>query len=204
MKSKTIASWHESSAKHRECVVKQRHYSAYKSPYSQGYGLPSGHERLWELDHKEGRMWNNWHLWTMPLKKTPDSPLDRKEIKPVSLKGDQPWISLKGLMLKLKFQYFLPDANRWLIGKVPVAGKDQGQKEKRMLEDEMAGWHHQCNEYELLQTLGDGKGQAGLPCCNPWGHKEVGTTGSLDNNRLNALMKRHCSFFFFLTLSWSF
>ena len=41
-----------------------------------------------------------------------------------------------------------------------MAGKDQGQKEKRASEDDMAGWHHQCNEHELQQTLGDGEGQA--------------------------------------------
>ena len=37
------------------CVEKHRHYSADKGPYSQGYGLPSDHVQLWELDHKEGR-----------------------------------------------------------------------------------------------------------------------------------------------------
>ena len=35
-------------------------------------------------------------------------------------------------------------------------------------EDEMAGWRHQCNEYELGQILGDGEGQGGLECCSPW------------------------------------
>ena len=39
----------------RQCVEKQRHYSADKGPYNQGYGLPSGHIQLWELDCKEGR-----------------------------------------------------------------------------------------------------------------------------------------------------
>ena len=39
-----------------------------------------------------------------------------------------------------------------LIGKVPDAGKDQGQKEKRVFKDAMAGWHHQWNEQELGQT----------------------------------------------------
>ena len=34
------------------------------------------------------------------------------------------------------------DVNRRLIGKVPDAGKDQGQKGKKVSEDEMAGWHH--------------------------------------------------------------
>ena len=77
-----------------ECVEKQRHYSANKGPYSQGYGLPSGHVRLWELDHKEGRTPKNWCLWTVVLEKTPKSPLDRdpRKIKPVNLKGNQPWI----------------------------------------------------------------------------------------------------------------
>ena len=51
--------------------------------------------------------------------------------------------------------FWSSDANRRLIGKVPNAGKDEGQKEKRASEDEMAGWHHRCNEHELGQTLGD-------------------------------------------------
>ena len=39
-----------------DSVLKSRHYSASKGPYSQGYGLPRGHIQLWELDCKEGRM----------------------------------------------------------------------------------------------------------------------------------------------------
>ena len=35
----------------------------------------------------------------------------------------------------------------------------------------MVGWHHQCNGHELGQSLGDNKGQGGLACCSPWGHK---------------------------------
>jgi len=44
------------------------------------------------MDHKEGRTLKNWCLQTVVLQKTPESPLDSKEIKPVSLKGDQPWM----------------------------------------------------------------------------------------------------------------
>ena len=55
-----IASWQESYDKPRQGVEKQRHYSADKGLYSQGYGLPSGHVWLWELDGKEGRMPKNW------------------------------------------------------------------------------------------------------------------------------------------------
>ena len=45
--------------------------------------------------------------------------------------------------------------NSRLIGKVPVAVKDWGRKEKRASEDEMAGWHHRCNGHELGQTSGE-------------------------------------------------
>ena len=47
----------------------------------------------------------------------------------------------------------------------------------------MAGWHRQCHEHELGQTLGDGEGQGGVACCSPWGHKELDTTGRLNNNK---------------------
>ena len=42
----------------------------------------------------------------MVLEKTLENPLDCKEIQPVHSEGDQPWISLEGMMLKLKLQYF--------------------------------------------------------------------------------------------------
>ena len=42
----------------------------------------------------------------MVLEKTLESPLDGKEIQPVHLKGDQSWVFMEGLMLKLKLQYF--------------------------------------------------------------------------------------------------
>ena len=87
-----IASWQESYDKPRQYVEKQRYYSTSKGPYSQGYGLHSGHLWLWELDCREGRTPKNWCLWTVVLEKTPESPSDSKEIKPVNLKGKQPWI----------------------------------------------------------------------------------------------------------------
>ena len=40
------------------------------------------------------------------LEKTLESPLDCKEIQPVHPKGDQSWVFIEGLMLKLKLQYF--------------------------------------------------------------------------------------------------
>ena len=95
--------------------------------------------------------------------KTLQSPLDSKEIKLVNLKGDQPWILIGRTDAPV---FWSPDANSWLIGKVPDAGKDWGQKEKRASEDEMAGQHHQCNGHELRQTPGGGEGRGGMACCS--------------------------------------
>ena len=47
---------------------------------------------MWELDHKEGWELKNWCFWTVGLEKTPESPLDCKEIKPVSPQRNQSWI----------------------------------------------------------------------------------------------------------------
>ena len=74
---------------------------------SQRYGFSSSHVQMWELDHKEGWALKNWSYGTVVLERTLESPLDCKEIKPVTPKGNQPWIySLEEQMLKLKLQYF--------------------------------------------------------------------------------------------------
>ena len=49
--------------------------------------------------------------------------------------------------------------------------------------DETPGWLHRRKGHELGQTAGDGEGQGGLACCSPWGHKELDTTGCLNNNK---------------------
>ena len=54
-----------------------------------------------------------------------------------------------------------------------------------MSEDEMAGRHHQCNEHELGQTVGDDEGQCGLACYSSWGRKELYTTRRLNNNKFH-------------------
>ena len=53
-----------------------------------------------------------------------------------------------------------------LIGKDHDAGKDWGQKEKEVTEDEMIGWHHQLNGHDFEQTPGDSEGQESLACCS--------------------------------------
>ena len=56
--------------------------------------------------YKESWAPKNWCFWTVVLDKTLESPLDCKEFQPVRSKGDQSWVFLEGLMLKLKLQYF--------------------------------------------------------------------------------------------------
>ena len=73
-----------------------------------------------------------------------------------------------------------PDAESWLIWKDPDSGKDWGQEEKGMTEDEMAGWHHRLDGHEFGWTLGVGNGQDGLACCGSWGRKKSDTTEQLN------------------------
>ena len=76
----------------------------------------------------------------MVLETTSESPLCSKEIKPVNLKGDQPWIFIGRTEAEAETPgFWSSDENRQLIGKVPDAGKDWRQKEKRASWDEMAG-----------------------------------------------------------------
>ena len=71
------------------------------------------------------------------LEKTPESPLDSKEIKPVNLKGNQPWILVGRTDDEAEaLVFWSSDLNSWLIGKVLNVGKDRRQKEKRASEDE--------------------------------------------------------------------
>ena len=69
-----------------------------------------------------------------------------------------------------------PHVKSWLTGKDSDDGRDSGQAEKGMTEDEMAGWHHRFDGRESEWTPGDGDGQGGLACCDSWGHKESDTT----------------------------
>ena len=105
---------------------------------------------------------------SMVLKKTLESPLDHKEIKPVNPKGNQPWIHTGRTDAKAEAPILWPpDAKGQLIRKDPDAGKDWGQVEKRMTENKMVGWHHQINGHEFEQTPGDSEERGSLACCSP-------------------------------------
>ena len=99
---------------------------------------------------KKAECWKNWCFWTVVLEKTPESPLDCKEIKPVHPKGNQSWIFIGRTDAEAETPVLWPpDAKNWLIWKDPDVGKDWRQEEKGMTEDEMVGWHHQLNGHEF-------------------------------------------------------
>ena len=114
----------------------------------------------------------------MVLEKTLESPLDNKEIKSVSPKGNQPWIFIERTDAEAGTPILWPlDAKSQLIGKDRDAGKDWGQEKKGMTEDEMVGWHHRLNGHGFEQVLGDGEGQGSLACHSP-------TEQLINNNNL--------------------
>ena len=118
------------------------------------------------------------------------------------LKEISPGISLEGMMLKLKLQYFGHLMQVLIHWKRPWCWEGWGQEEKGTTEDEMAGWYCWLDgrESEWIQGVGDGQG--GLACCDSWGRKESDTTErliwsdciELDNHNY---IPKSCGLFFF-------
>ena len=131
---KMLAPWKKSYDKPRQCIKKQRYYFAHKHPYSQSYGFSSNHVWMWELkkDHKEGWAPKNWCFQTMVLEKTLESPLEFKEIKPVSPKGNQSWIFIGRTDDEAETPIFWPT---WMqrtnsLEKILILGKIDSRKRR--------------------------------------------------------------------------
>ena len=127
-----LAHWKESYDKPWRCIKKQRHHFADKDPSSQSYGFSSSHIWLWELDHKEGWAPKNRWFWTVVLEKTPQSPLDCREIKPVkNPKGNQSWVFTGSTNAEAEALILWPlDVKNWLVGKDSDAGRDGGRRRR--------------------------------------------------------------------------
>ena len=94
---------------------------------------------MWELDYEESWALKNWCFWTVVLEKTPESPLDCKEIQQVHSKGDQSWVFIGRTDAEAEtLVLWPPHVKSWLIGKDPDAGRGWGLEEKGTTEDEMA------------------------------------------------------------------
>ena len=147
---KTLAPGKESYDQPRQDIKKQRQYFANKGPSIQIFGFSSSHVWMWELDYKESWVPQNQCFWTVVLEKALESPLDCKEIQPISPKGNQSCMLIGKTDAEAETPILWPrHAKSWLIGKDPDAGRDWGQEEKGMTEDEMAGWHHRLDGHEF-------------------------------------------------------
>ena len=163
----------------------QRHYFANKSPSSQSYDFSSSHVWMWELEHKEVWVLKYWCFWTMVLEKTLESPLDFKEIKPVNLKGNQPWIIIGRIDAEVETPVFWPLiqivdllVKSLMLGKIEGRRRGGRQRMKRLngLTDAM-----DMNLGKLREMV---RGHRGLPCCSPWGHRQLDMTEWLNNKLL--------------------
>ena len=115
-----LVPWKKSYDQPRKHIKKQSHYFADKGPSSQGYGSSHSHVWMWELNHKEGWEPKNWCFWTVVLEKTLESPLDCRQIKAVSPKGNQFWI-----LIDAEASILWPHDAKANPSKDPDAGKDR-------------------------------------------------------------------------------
>ena len=117
---------------------------------------------------------------SLVLEKTPESPLDSEEIKPVNCQGSQPWRLIGRTAPEPEAPIlWQPSVNSQLTGKVLDAGKDWKQ-EKGTTEDEMVGRHHRFDGHEFEQTWRVADGQGSLVCCSLWSRKESDRTEGLN------------------------
>ena len=142
------------------------------------YGCDSWTVKKVECQRSDAfKLWCWIRLLKVPWKARRSNQLILREINPE-------YQSLEGLMLKLKliwsdFGHLIRTDNSLekslMLGKIKAEGEEVSK-------DKMAGWHYQCNEHELGQTLEDGEGRGGLVCYSAWGHKESDMTEQLNNN----------------------
>jgi len=136
---------------------------------------------MWKLDYNESWAPKNWCFLTVVLKKTPQSPLDCKEIQLVHPKENQSRVFIGRTDVEAETPILWPpDGKGWLIWKKPWCW----ERLRAGGEGDNRGWDH-CMASPTQWTWvwvdpGNGDGQGGVACYSSWGHKESDTTERLN------------------------
>ena len=152
---------------------------------------------MWELNCGEGWALKNWCFCTVVLEKTLENPWTARRSNQFILKGINPGISLEGMMLKLKLQYFghlmrrLDSLEKTLMLGGIGGRRRRGQQRMRWLD----GITDSTDVFEWTPGVGDGQG--GLACCDSWRCKELDRTELVKWTELNWTENVSCRNAFF-------
>ena len=172
-----LAPWKKSCDKPRQHIKNQIHTLPTKVHLVKTMVFPVVMYRCesWTIKKAEYQRMNAFGLWCW--RRLLRVPWTSRRSNQSILKEINPEYSLEGYEAEDEMPILWPPVvKKWLIGKDPDAGRDWGQEEKGMTEDEMVGWHHWLNGHEFEWAPGVGDGQRSLACCSPWGCKELDTT----------------------------
>ena len=182
MKLKDIAPWKKSYDKPRQHIKKQTYHFANEGPLVKAMVFPvvMCECESWTIKKAECLRIDAFQLccWRNLLKVL----WTARRSNQSTLKEINPEYSLKGLIPKLKLQYFghllqradsLEKTWCWERLKAEREGDDKGR------DGWMLSW---LNGHEFEQGPGDGEGKGSLACCDPWGHKESDMNEQLNNN----------------------
>ena len=185
---------------------------------------------MWELNYKESWAPKNWCSWTVTLEKTLASPLDCKEIKPVNTKGNQSWIFIGRMKLKLQNSGHLMRSTdsfekTLMLGKIE-GGRRRGQQRMRYLDSitdsiiivpiaQRVKRLPTMRESQVGKSPGEGNGNPlQYPClekshgprslvgCSPWGRKELDMTERLHFTSLHFTSPTQWTWVWVISGSW--
>ena len=128
---KTLAPWKKTYDKPRQHIKKQRHHFADKGLFSQSFGFSSSHLWMWSWTIKKAEWWRIYAFELWCWRRFLRVPWTARRSNQSILKEINPECSLKGLILKLKLQYF-DHLMQWVdsLEKTLMLGKIEGKRRK--------------------------------------------------------------------------